>query len=77
MKNVEKIVIQLIAEHLNLDPSEIGLDDRFGIDIKLDSVEAITLLIACEEKFGIAVSKKDLPKILTPRQVIAYIQNFL
>ncbi len=77
MKNVEKIVIGLIAEHLHQDPSKIGLDDQFGIDIKLDSVDVITLIIACEEKFGIGIGDEEVEKFLTPRHAIVYIQSLL
>jgi acyl carrier protein len=77
MKNVEKIVIRLIAEHLNLDPTTIGLDDRFGIEISIDSVDAISLIIACEETFGIAISEKEAAKFLTPRLAIRYIEALL
>jgi len=77
MKNVEKIVVTLIAQHLNLPPSEIDLDDQFGTGIELDSVDVITLIIASEEKFGIAISDADVKKILTPRDAIRYIESLL
>ena len=77
MKNVEKIVIELIAEHLNLSPSEVGLDDRFGMEIQIDSVDAISLLLACEEKFGIEIPYHNIKDFLTPRHAVRYIEERL
>lgn len=44
-------VIEIIAQHIDLDPSEVTAHTKFD-DLGIDSLEVIELLMTMEEEFG-------------------------
>lgn len=77
MKNVEKIVAELIAEQIEPLGQMLNLDGKFGVDIEMDSIDAIAILIAIQEQLGVLISEKEIGFITTPRELIAYVQKNL
>ncbi len=55
---------EMIVEALNLedvDPAEIGDDQPlFGEGLQLDSLDALQLAVAVEERFGVAINDEDM-----------------
>lgn len=54
---------EMIVESLNLegmDPATIGDDQAlFGAGLELDSLDALQLAVAVEERFGVAVADRE------------------
>lgn len=64
---IEKRICALIADlRQEVDPSESLAADTpiLGRGVGLDSVEALTLVLAIEEEFNIVIDDKDLSKEL-------------
>ncbi|MEO1958820.1 MAG: acyl carrier protein [Nautiliaceae bacterium] len=68
-------VKEVIAENLNVDPSEITMDSNFVEDLNADSLDVVELVMALEEKFGIEIPDSDAENIKTVRDVVEYIAN--
>lgn len=77
MKNVEKIVVDLIIEQIDGLDRMLDLDGKFGVDIEMDSVDAIAILLAIEEKYGVVISHHEVIHITTPRELIKHLQKAL
>ena len=68
-------VIELIADQMYLNPSEVSEDSRFIDDLKAESLEIAQMLITMENEFGITFEEEELSSIKTVRDVIKYIEN--
>ena len=70
-------VRELLLDALNLqeqyEPHEIALDgQRFGDDgLGLDSLDALQLAVALEERFQVTVNKDDGPQVFQSIEAIA------
>ena len=65
----------IIAEKMDLDPSEITEESSFKDDLGADSLDLLELVMALEEEFGIEIPTEDLEQIATVGDVIKYIND--
>ncbi len=69
--DVERRVIEIIAEQTNTDPAEIARETHFhDLGDSLDEVEAVMKL---EEEFELSVPDQDVEKMLTVGELIDYV----
>ena len=59
------VLIQLFAEVLHLDPSGLNEDSSPDNVKKWDSLAAMDLVAAIEEKFNVQLSTKEIMKMYT------------
>lgn len=76
-KNVPKLLKEIIEEQLCIDGSKITPDAKFIDDLGCDSLDAVELLMAVEEEFGLEISDADAEKITTVGEAQAYIEKHL
>lgn len=70
---IEK-VIKLIAEHLDMDESEITEDSTFE-DLGIDSLDAVEIMMETEDEFGIEITPADAGKSV--KELVEYIDSKL
>jgi acyl carrier protein len=75
VENFEERVIEITAEQLGVDKSEVTLESRFREDLEADSLDLVELIMAFEEEFGSEISDEDAQKILTVGQAVAYVKS--
>jgi len=68
-------VIDLVADQLSEDVSNISPASRFQDDLKADSLDLVELVMTFEDKFGISVPDEDYEKILSVGDAIDYIRG--
>ena len=68
-------VIELVADQLSEDVSNIRPSSRFQDDLKADSLDLVELVMTFEDKFGISVPDEDYEKILSVGDAITYIEG--
>jgi len=68
-------VIELVADQLSEDVSNISPSSRFQDDLKADSLDLVELVMTFEDKFGISVPDEDYEKIMSVGDAIAYIEG--
>ncbi|MBE6705368.1 MAG: acyl carrier protein [Ruminococcaceae bacterium] len=60
----------LIADHLDIDESEITLETTFE-DLGIDSLDTVELMMEVEDEFGIEVKAQEVGKSV--KELVAYI----
>ncbi|CAK1568579.1 acyl carrier protein [Burkholderia pseudomallei] len=74
-ENVEERVKQIVAEQFCMTSGEIRNDAKLAEDLGADSLDAIELVMAVEDEFGIEISDEQAEKLQTVQQVIDHVQS--
>lgn len=75
--DVEERVINLIAEQLGVDKSEITPEASFTDDLGADSLDTVELVMAFEEEFDVEIPDEDAEKMVIVRNAIDYLKTKL
>ncbi len=73
---LEKIK-KIIVEQLRIDEDLITMDSSITDDLGADSLDAVELIMALEEEFGIDVPDEDTEKFKTVGDVVRYVEKKL
>jgi acyl carrier protein len=71
--DIKERVIQLIIEHLELDPADVVPEAHFIDDLGISSMDLWELVLVMEDEFGLEVPDEDLEKIGTIQDAINFI----
>ena len=74
MEDNAKKIIEVIADELSMDESEITLDSTFTDDLGADSLDIVELIMALEEEFDLEIPDEDAEKITVVGDVVDYIK---
>ncbi len=74
---LEKKIIKIIAEKLNLSEDQIKPEASFVDDLGADSLDLVELVMAMEEEFGMEVPDEEAEKLRTVQDVIDYVKKKL
>jgi len=74
MVDVQKRIIELIAEQLERDPSEITPEMSFADDLGADSLDLVELIMTVEEEFNIEIPDDEAEKIKFVNDAIEYVK---
>lgn len=77
MADVEKRVIKIICEQLDVDEKDVVSEASFVDDLGADSLDQVELIMAMEETFDISIPDEDAEKIGTVQDTIDYIKNVI
>ncbi len=70
---IEAKVIDIVAEQMGVDKSEITRDTNFANDLNADSLDTVELVMEFEDEFDTSIPDEDAEKIQTVGQAIEYI----
>ena len=73
MASVQERVIAVTARVLQLDPSEIKLEDAFTKDLGAESVQSVELVANFEEEFGIEMDEDAALSVETVGAAVKFI----
>ena len=65
-------VIALLADHLDIDASEIPEETTFE-DLGVDSLDTVEILMEMEDEFGVELKPGEVGKSV--KEVVAYIDS--
>ena len=65
----------IIANELNIDESKITLESSLSEDLGADSLDAVELIMALEDEFGVSVSDEDAQSIKTVGDIVALVEK--
>ena len=71
---VEDKVIDIIADRLGVDKSEVVPEAAFIDDLGADSLDLVELIMAMEEEFDIEIADEEAEKLRTVQDVLNYIK---
>lgn len=66
---------ELLVEEMSINADIISLDSEFVNDLGFNSLELADLVVLCEEKFDIVFDEAVLPRLITVRDVVAYLEQ--
>lgn len=65
----------IIANELGVNEAKITLEARLAEDLGADSLDAVELIMAIEDEFGIEVSDEASKKIHTVKDIVDYVES--
>ncbi len=68
-----KEVCEVIAETINCDIDSLCENTKLHEDIGIDSLDAVELNMALEEKFDISISDEELAELKTVSDVVSIV----
>ena len=68
-------VKRIIAAQLDIDESALTPETDIEDDLGADSLDAVELIVAFEEEFGISVPDDDILALRTVGDIAEYIEN--
>ena len=75
--NIEEDIRELVAEIIEVEPSEIDPDAKFVKDLGMDSMMALEILASIEKKYKIVIPEDELEKFTDLRTTIALVNDIL
>ena len=77
MSEVEKIVIDLVVDILNVEASEVTREASFSNDLGADSLDTVELMMNFEKEFNMSIPDDQAQEIKTVGDAIDYIEKNL
>lgn len=72
---LEKKVIELIIEQLNVTREQCVPEASFINDLGADSLDLMELIMEMEEQFGVSISDEELQNIRTIQNVVDFLRK--
>jgi acyl carrier protein len=72
---IEEKVIEIVAEQMGVDKSEITRETSFVNDLNADSLDTVELVMEFEDQFELSIPDEEAEKIQTVGQAIDYIRE--
>ena len=68
-------VIEIISKVTEIPVKKINLDSNVVKDLKLESLDLVSLVAEFEEKYNIVVDDKDIKNLQTVKDIVDYIEK--
>jgi acyl carrier protein len=73
MSTIKTRVIEVIAQQLRISANEVNPDASITHDLGADSLDAVELIMALEDEFGVEIPDEDAESITTVQHAIDYV----
>ncbi len=68
-------VIEILAEKLDKDASEIEATAKIKDDLGADSLDMVEIVMEIEEEFDVEVEDADTASIITVQDIVDYVEK--
>ena len=68
-------VREIIAEQLTVEAEEITIDTNLMKDLEADSLDAVEIIMALEEEYGIEIPDETAEEFKTVGDMVHYIED--
>ena len=72
---MEKEVIELISDTLEIDKKKINKDTNLLKDLDVESLDLVDLVTAFEDRYGVEIADKDIKNLQTVGDIVGYIKK--
>jgi acyl carrier protein len=77
LATIEERVVEIVAEQMGVDKTQITRETSFVNDLGADSLDTVELVMEFEDEFDISIPDEDAEKIQTVGQAIDYVEAHL
>ncbi len=74
-EQIEEKVIDIVAEQMGVDKSELTRETSFVNDLNADSLDTVELVMEFEDEFELSIPDEEAEKIQTIGQAIDFIKG--
>lgn len=74
-QDVTSTVIEIISNHMQIDPSEITRNSHFTADLNMDSLDIVEVTMEFEDNFDVTIPDEKSQSILTVGDAIDYVMS--
>ncbi len=67
----------IIMEQLSVDESMVTIDTNLMKDLEADSLDAVEIIMAIEEEFGIEIPDEEAEKFQTVSDIVKYADAYV
>ena len=67
-------VVEIIIEQLGVEDKEITMETRFKEDLEADSLDAVEIIMALEDEFGIEIPDTEAENFKSIGDIVKYIE---
>jgi len=75
MEETFQTVKDIIVDSLSCDEEDVTLEARLAEDLNADSLDAVELMMAIEDAFGIEVPDEAAQDMKTVKSIVAYVDE--
>ena len=73
--NLEKEVIDIIANVLEVDKSLLNVNTNLTKDLDVESLDLVDLVVAFEDKYNLEIPDPDIKNLQTIQDIIDYLNK--
>lgn len=73
--NIQEKVTEIIVEQLGVSADQVKPEAKMIEDLGADSLDAVELVMAVEEEFGIEVPDEEAEKLITVGDITAHVEK--
>ena len=66
---------EIIMEQLQVEESEITMDTNLMKDLSADSLDAVEIIMAIEDEYGIEIPDEDAENIQTVADLVRFVEE--
>lgn len=74
-ENIQEKVTEIIVEQLGKDAEHVKPEAKLIEDLGADSLDAVELIMAVEEEFGIEVPDEEAEKLISVGDIISHVEK--
>ncbi len=72
--NIQEKVTEIIVEQLGVSADQVKPESKMIEDLGADSLDAVELVMAVEEEFGIEVPDEEAEKLVSVSDIISHVE---
>lgn len=66
---------EIIVEQLGVDDSKVSMDTHLMKDLEADSLDAVEIIMAIEEEYGIEIPDEEAEKFQKVSDLVGYVEE--
>lgn len=67
-------VREIIAEQLGVDENDVTIDTHLMKDLEADSLDAVEIIMAIEDEYGIEIPDEDAEKFQSVSDLVKFVE---
>jgi acyl carrier protein len=74
-RSIEEAIREHILRVGNLDPESLGPDTELVLELGMSSLELLSVLAFCEQRFGLSIRDEELVSLTTLSRIVKKVEE--